>query len=226
MLDKSANEIVIKNLRNEITKRSAAPVQGAESIFYASTGTLLVRAEDKVTGYPFQTDFDTDNLPTSLVILCDDDSLAYILYSGLLHTWHLKRDRLEIGQGEGPRQSVSDTLGLAGKLKPISFQIGIGNILLVETNVSLYVQAASLICGIESGILLLQVVLFDVQQRQTLGELNMPFLKYAVWNADASQVALLSKHAIIIADKKLQNSTTGLPLTSPRHITENSRFHF
>ena len=83
-----------------------------------------------------------------------------------------------------------------------------------------------LICGIELGTLLLQVVLFDVQQRQTLGELNMPFLKYAVWNADASQVALLSKHAIIIADKKLQNSTTGLPLTSPRHITENSRFDF
>ena len=58
-------------------------------------------------------------------------------------------------------------------------------------------------------IFMLQVVLFDVQQRTTLGELNMPFLKYAVWNADGSQVALLSKHAIIIADKKLQNSVTG-----------------
>lgn len=52
-------------------------------------------------------------------------------------------------------------------------------------------------------------MLFDVQQRQTLAELSTPFLKYAVWSSDMSQVALLSKHAIIIADKRLQNSTTG-----------------
>ena len=32
--------------------------------------------------------------------------------------------------------------------------------------------------------------------------------RYVVWNADMSQVALLSKHAIIIADKKLQNAQT------------------
>lgn len=54
----------------------------------------------------------------------------------------------------------------------------------------------------------LQVVLFDVQQRITLGELSTPFVKYVVWSKDMAQVALLSKHAIIIADKKLANSCT------------------
>jgi coatomer protein complex subunit alpha (xenin) len=53
-----------------------------------------------------------------------------------------------------------------------------------------------------------QVTLFDVQQRLVLGELATPFIKYVVWNADMSMVALLSKHAIVIADKKLGNAQT------------------
>ena len=55
----------------------------------------------------------------------------------------------------------------------------------------------------------LQVVMFDIQQRTTLGELSTPFIKYVVWSADMNHVALLSKHAIIIANKKLGNSSTG-----------------
>lgn len=55
---------------------------------------------------------------------------------------------------------------------------------------------------------LLQVTLFDVQQRLTLAELSTPFIKYVVWNSDMSSVALLSKHAIVIADKKLGNAQT------------------
>ena len=54
-----------------------------------------------------------------------------------------------------------------------------------------------------------QVVLFDVQQRTALAELSTPYVKYVVWSADMSQVALLSKHAIIVADKQLSNPTTG-----------------
>ena len=53
-----------------------------------------------------------------------------------------------------------------------------------------------------------QVVLFDVQQRTVLGELSVPFVKYVVWSADMSAVALLSKHAIIIANKRLGNACT------------------
>ena len=47
-----------------------------------------------------------------------------------------------------------------------------------------------------------------MQQRTTLGELNTPFIKYAIWSADMSAVALLSKHAIIIANKRLGNACT------------------
>ena len=52
-------------------------------------------------------------------------------------------------------------------------------------------------------------MLFDVQQRSNIAELSTPFIKYVVWSADMSAVALLSKHAIIIANKKLGNSCTG-----------------
>ena len=51
--------------------------------------------------------------------------------------------------------------------------------------------------------------MFDVQQRSTLGELSTPFIKYVVWSSDMNHVALLSKHAIIIANKKLGNASTG-----------------
>eukprot|EP00891_Asterochloris_glomerata_P008996 jgi/Astpho2/8996/fgenesh1_pm.00133_%23_27_t len=99
VLDKGSNQILVKNLRNEITKKCAAPCASTDAIFYAGTGTLLCRSDDKV-------------------------------------------------------------------------------------------------------------VLFDVQQRSTLAELGTPFIKYVVWSADMSSVALLSKHAIIIANKKLGNSCT------------------
>mmetsp|Transcript_18514 Transcript_18514/g.51859 ORF Transcript_18514/g.51859 Transcript_18514/m.51859 type:complete len:1226 (-) Transcript_18514:342-4019(-) len=99
VLDKSSNQIQIKNLRNEVTKKCAPPDAGTDSIFYAGTGLLLCRTEDKV-------------------------------------------------------------------------------------------------------------ILFDVQQRVSVAELSTPFVKYVVWNAEMTQVALLSKHAIIIADKKLGNSCT------------------
>ena len=47
-----------------------------------------------------------------------------------------------------------------------------------------------------------------MQQRSTLGELSTPFIKYVVWSADMSAVALLSKHAIIIANKRLGGACT------------------
>ena len=54
-----------------------------------------------------------------------------------------------------------------------------------------------------------QVVLFDVQQRTAVAELSTPFIKYAVWSGDMGHVALLSKHAIIIANKRLGQASTG-----------------
>lgn len=99
MLDKSHDQIVIKNLRNEVTKKTPPPVPSTDAIFYAGTGSLLCRTEDKV-------------------------------------------------------------------------------------------------------------VLFDVQQRTSLAELSTPFIKYVVWSNDMNHVALLSKHAIIIATKKLVHKCT------------------
>ncbi|KAL3575262.1 hypothetical protein D5086_023363 [Populus alba] len=98
VLDKSSNQVLVKNLKNEVVKKSGLPISG-DAIFYAGTGNLLCRAEDRV-------------------------------------------------------------------------------------------------------------VIFDLQQRLVLGELQTPFVKYVVWSNDMESVALLSKHAIIIASKKLVHQCT------------------
>ena len=98
VLEKSSNQVLVKNLKNEIVKKSAIPVI-VDAIFYAGTGNLLCRAEDRV-------------------------------------------------------------------------------------------------------------VIFDLQQRIILGELQTPFIRYVVWSQDMETVALLSKHSIIIASKKLVHQCT------------------
>eukprot|EP00201_Polytomella_parva_P004063 CAMPEP_0175079292 /NCGR_PEP_ID=MMETSP0052_2-20121109/24734_1 /TAXON_ID=51329 ORGANISM="Polytomella parva, Strain SAG 63-3" /NCGR_SAMPLE_ID=MMETSP0052_2 /ASSEMBLY_ACC=CAM_ASM_000194 /LENGTH=1320 /DNA_ID=CAMNT_0016349591 /DNA_START=62 /DNA_END=4023 /DNA_ORIENTATION=+ len=98
-LDRPTNTIHIRNLQNEITKKVPAPLPGTDAIFYAGTGMLLCRSEDKL-------------------------------------------------------------------------------------------------------------VLFDVQQRSVTAEVSSPPVKYVVWNTDMSQVALLSKHAVVVAGKKLQDAAT------------------
>ncbi|WCJ40918.1 Coatomer alpha subunit [Euphorbia peplus] len=98
VLDKSSNQVLVKNLKNEVVKKSGLPL-AADAIFYAGTGNLLCRAEDRV-------------------------------------------------------------------------------------------------------------VIFDLQQRIVLGDLQTPFVKYVVWSNDMESVALLSKHAIIIASKKLVHQCT------------------
>ena len=59
----------------------------------------------------------------------------------------------------------------------------------------------------------LQVTLFDVQQRTAVADLSTPFIKYIVWSSDMNHVALLSKHAIIIANKRLGQASTGVSLS-------------
>ncbi|GFZ20525.1 coatomer, alpha subunit [Actinidia rufa] len=98
VLDKSNNQVLVKNLKNEIIKKSSIPI-AADAIFYAGTGNLLCRAEDRV-------------------------------------------------------------------------------------------------------------VIFDLQQRIVLGDLQTPFVKYIVWSNDMESVALLSKHAIVIASKRLVHQCT------------------
>ncbi|MED6124238.1 hypothetical protein PIB30_057184 [Stylosanthes scabra] len=98
VLEKSSNQVLLKNLKNETVKKSALPI-ATDAIFYAGTGNLLCRSEDRVA-------------------------------------------------------------------------------------------------------------IFDLQQRIVLGELQTPFIKYVVWSNDMEHVALLSKHAIIIASKKLVHQCT------------------
>ncbi|KAL1208183.1 Coatomer subunit alpha-2 [Cardamine amara subsp. amara] len=93
VLEKSTSQVLVKNLKNEVVKKSSLPIP-TDAIFYAGTGNLLCRSEDKV-------------------------------------------------------------------------------------------------------------VIFDLQQRLVLGELQTPFVRYVVWSNDMESVALLSKHTIIIASKKL-----------------------
>ena len=50
VLDRAANTIQIRNLQNEITKKCAPPCATTDAVFYAGTGTLLCRSEDKVGG--------------------------------------------------------------------------------------------------------------------------------------------------------------------------------
>ncbi len=52
VLDKGSGQIQIKNLRNEITKKVAAPSPTTDAIFYAGTGALLCRSEDKAWNAP------------------------------------------------------------------------------------------------------------------------------------------------------------------------------
>ena len=98
-LDKGSNTIVVRDLRGDITKKVPSPLPATEGIFYAGTGMLVLRTDDKIA-------------------------------------------------------------------------------------------------------------LFDVQQRNVIAEISTPPIKYVVWSGDMEKVALLSKHAIVIADRKLQDPVT------------------
>lgn len=52
--DRTASQIYIRNLQNEITKRCAPPDATCSALFYAGTGMLLCRCEDKVVLFDVQ----------------------------------------------------------------------------------------------------------------------------------------------------------------------------
>jgi coatomer protein complex subunit alpha (xenin) len=61
----------------------------------------------------------------------------------------------------------------------------------VQTNEIFYGGTASLILSSTAS-----VVLYDIQQNVTTAEITTPAVKYAVWSADGSLVALMSKHGM------------------------------
>ncbi|EFJ08647.1 hypothetical protein SELMODRAFT_447957 [Selaginella moellendorffii] len=54
VLDKAHGLILVKNLRNEVSKRVEAPSATVDAIFYAGTGTLLCRSDDKMILFDLQ----------------------------------------------------------------------------------------------------------------------------------------------------------------------------
>ncbi|KAI0090328.1 coatomer subunit alpha-2 [Irpex rosettiformis] len=72
----------------------------------------------------------------------------------------------------------------------------------VQTNDIFYGGTASLILSSPTS-----VVLYDIQQQKTIAEITTPPVKYVVWSADGSLVALLSKHTITIANKNFSQHT-------------------
>ncbi|EMD35514.1 hypothetical protein CERSUDRAFT_116253 [Gelatoporia subvermispora B] len=72
----------------------------------------------------------------------------------------------------------------------------------VQTNEIFYGGTASLILSSTSS-----VVLYDIQQQKNIAEITTPPVKYAIWSADGSLVALLSKHTITIANKNFSQHT-------------------
>lgn len=63
----------------------------------------------------------------------------------------------------------------------------------VVTNEIFYGGTASLILSSTTS-----VILYDIQQGKTLAEINSPPVKYVVWSADNSLVALLGKHSTFL----------------------------
>ncbi|KAH9606042.1 hypothetical protein KSS87_006679 [Heliosperma pusillum] len=73
----------------------------------------------------------------------------------------------------------------------------------VLTDAIFYAGTGSLLCRAED-----RVVVFDLQQRLILGELQTTLVRYVIWSSDMDCVALLSKHSIIIATKTLEHRCT------------------
>lgn len=77
----------------------------------------------------------------------------------------------------------------------------------ITKSITLDSDVKDIVPGTPGCVLLLKgssVVLFDVQQKKELGTLQMNNAKYAVWSNDHQHLALLSKHTIVIVNKKFE----------------------
>ena len=128
VLDRTQNALLIKNLLNEVTKKVAVPAGLApDSIFYAGTGAVLLRGEDRVAMLDLQTRAVVGEVAAAQVrwLRGSDETQTH---TQLLTSPHLPTSPSQV--------------------------------------------------------------------------------KYVVWSPDMSLVALLSKHAVVIADRKLKSSVT------------------
>lgn len=88
-------------------------------------------------------------------------------------------------------------------IKNLKNEIVKRSILPIPTDAIFYAGTGNLLCKAED-----RMVIFDLQQRLAFGELIAPSVKYVVWSSDMECVAFLSKHAIVISNKKLVHRCT------------------
>ncbi|KAM1098516.1 hypothetical protein ACFX2I_015754 [Malus domestica] len=105
----------------------------------------------------------------------------------------IARNRFAVLDKSKNQVLIKNMANEAGKQIPLPF----------AADAIFYAGTNNLLCRVED-----KVVIFDLQQKIILGELQTPFIKYVVWSNDMESVALLSKHAIIIASKKLVHQCT------------------
>lgn len=101
------------------------------------------------------------------------------------------------------RFAVLDKITNHVSVKNLKNEIVKKSLLPIATDVIFYAGTGNVLCRAED-----RVVIFDLQQRLVLGELMTPSVKYVIWSNDMENVAFLSKHAIIIANKKLVHRCT------------------
>ncbi|KAJ7978509.1 Coatomer, alpha subunit [Quillaja saponaria] len=145
------------------------------------------------------------------VLLCTDvDGGSYELY-------FIPKDSIGRGDMQDAKRGVGGSALFVARnrfavLDKVHNQILVKNLknevvkkspLPVATDAIFYAGTGNLLCRAED-----RVIIFDLQQRIILGDLQTPFVKYVVWSNDMESVALLSKHAIIIASKKLVHQCT------------------
>eukprot|EP00186_Timspurckia_oligopyrenoides_P004196 CAMPEP_0182445378 /NCGR_PEP_ID=MMETSP1172-20130603/3522_1 /TAXON_ID=708627 /ORGANISM="Timspurckia oligopyrenoides, Strain CCMP3278" /LENGTH=1243 /DNA_ID=CAMNT_0024641141 /DNA_START=159 /DNA_END=3889 /DNA_ORIENTATION=+ len=82
----------------------------------------------------------------------------------------------------------------------------------VTKRIPVLLPGADMMFAAGSGYVLLRneerVVLQDLQQRKIIAEVSASMTKYAVWSEDLRKVALLGKHTIVIASRKLESMAT------------------
>ncbi|XP_038973835.1 coatomer subunit alpha-3-like [Phoenix dactylifera] len=151
-------------------------------------------------------------IPTeNAVLICSDvDGGSYELY--IVPNYGARKDDvIKVKKGSGGsavvvarnRFAVLDRSSNQVLVKNLKNETVKKSFLPIVTDAIYYAGTGNILCRAGD-----RVVIFDLQQRITLGELQTPSVKYVVWSGDMETVALLSKHTIVIAGKKLVHLCT------------------
>ncbi|XP_044509861.1 coatomer subunit alpha-2-like [Mangifera indica] len=147
------------------------------------------------------------NPTENAVLICSDvDGGSYELYTIPKESYGMGEMIQEVKRGMGGsavfvarnRFAVLDKSCNQVLLKNLKNEIVKRIVLPVIVDVIFYAGTGSLLCRTDD-----RVFIFDLQQRIILAELQTLFVRDVVWSNDMENVALLCKHSIGIASKKL-----------------------